>query len=878
MTRETPMIKQYREIKAQNEDKVLLFRVGDFYEMFYEDAKLGARVLEITLTSRETGKGHFVPLAGFPYHALETYLSKLIQKGYKVAICEQTEDPKKAKGLVKREIVRIITPGTVTEAALLDEKSNNYLLSVYLSRGVFGLAAVDVSTGELSLTEFRGNRAERQLFDEIVRLVPAELLISGNVAELDALIREVKLHNPNLAIKVGDENYFMTRKAESVLLGQYNVSSVEALGCGGISKAVVAAGAAITYLRENRQGEMAHLKMPRIYSPAGYMALDAASRRNLELTRTIRDEKKYGSLYWVLDKTRTAMGGRLLRQWLEQPLLDVEAINRRLDMVEALYGTVTACDMLSELLEEVYDLERLLGRIHCGNANARDLAALRSSLQVIPKIRDTLRSGQNPQLDEMAQAIPQMDELYFYLQTAIVEDPPFSLREGGIIADGFNLELDRLRKACEDGQSYILELEAREKERTGIKSLKVGFNKVFGYYIEVTRANSHMVPGDYIRKQTLANAERFLTPELKEYEELVMGARDKICSLEYDLFLEVRDYVTEFTASIQTAAEALARLDACLSLATVARENRYVRPEVTEDTVIRIAEGRHPVVEKVLKDRLFVANDTYLDGKTHRIMVVTGPNMAGKSTYMRQVALIVLMAQVGSFVPARSALIGVADRIYTRIGAADDLVGGQSTFMLEMSEVANILNGATEKSLVLLDEVGRGTSTLDGISIARAVVEYLQKKVKARTLFATHFHELTSLADEYDGIKNMATAVKEKGEEIVFLHKVIEGSVDKSYGIQVAQLAGLPPKVIDRAREILAGLDGAAAQKEVAASRQEPVQMQLFVPDNEVLNCLDELKNMDIMTTTPLEAMQILYRLQSALKKGDWPHGTDTAS
>lgn len=869
MSKETPMIRQYREIKAQNQDKILLFRVGDFYEMFYEDAKLGARVLEITLTSRETGKGHFVPLAGFPYHALDTYLAKLIQKGYKVAICEQTEDPKKAKGLVRREIVRIITPGTVTEAALLDEKSNNYLLSVYYSRNAFGLAAVDVSTGEFSITEFKGTRAEKQLLDEIVRLAPAELLVSEGTAALGSFLETVKLQNPNLAIKVGDDSYFQPRKAEGELLGQYEVTSAEALGCGGLPRAVVAAGAAIIYLRENRQSEMAHLKLPRIYSPAGYMALDAASRRNLELTRTIREEKKYGSLFWVLDKTRTAMGGRMLRQWLEQPLLDVAAINRRLDVVEALYGAIGTCDALSELLEEVYDLERLLGRIHCGSANARDLAALRNSLRVIPQIRETLLVEQNPQLEEIAHSIPRMDELKDYLETAIVEDPPFGLREGGIIADGFNLELDRLRKILNDGQSYILELEAREKERTGIKSLKVGYNKVFGYYIEVTKANTHMVPGDYMRKQTLANAERFLTPELKEYEELVMGAQEKIFSLEYDLFLEVRAYVTEFTASIQAAAEALARLDACLSLATVARENRYVRPRVTDDMVISIAEGRHPVVEKVLKDRLFVANDTYLDGGQNRIIVITGPNMAGKSTYMRQIALIVLMAQMGSFVPAKSASIGVVDRIYTRIGAADDLVGGQSTFMLEMSEVANILNGATERSLVLLDEVGRGTGTLDGISIARAVVEYLQRKVKARTLFATHFHELTSLAAEYKGIKNMATAVKEKGEEIVFLHKVIEGSADKSYGIHVARLAGLPRKVIDRAKEILAELDGSIAQREVAASRQEPVQMQLFVPDSEVLSCLDELKNMDIMTTTPLEAMQILYRLQSALRKGD---------
>ncbi|MBS4023468.1 MAG: DNA mismatch repair protein MutS [Dethiobacter sp.] len=872
MSRETPMIRQYREIKDQNRDKILFFRVGDFYEMFYEDAKIGARELEITLTSRETGKDHHVPLAGFPYHALDSYLGRLIERGYKVAICDQVEDPKLAKGLVKREIVRVITPGTVIESALLDEKTNNYLVAVYGSHGSFGLATVDVSTGDFFLADIRGKRAGQMLSDELFRLCPAEIIVNESAAAGSALADALSRLPERVSVNPMGEKNFAAAKAKAVTLAQFGVQSLESLGCAGMPAAVAAAGAALCYLQENQQSSLSHLRRPTIYAAQGFMALDSATRRNLELTRTIRGESKQGSLLWVLDKTRTAMGGRLLRRWLEQPLLNMDAVNRRLDAVEELAGTVQLLEDLNSLLERAYDLERLMGRINCGSANARDLVALRGTLDVLPAVRHMLEAGGGEQLKSLAGRLPQLESLASFLKAAIVDEPPLGIKEGGVINAGFHPEVDRLRRDCGDGREYILGLEQRERERTGIKSLKVGYNRVFGYYIEITRANDHLAPDDYLRKQTLANAERYLTPELKEYEALVLGAEEKICALEYDIFLEVRGKAAAYTHAIQEAADVIANIDVFASLARVARDNRYIRPLVDDSDVIEIRDGRHPVVEKVLKEQLFVANDTNLDGSKRRILIITGPNMAGKSTYMRQVALIVLLAQIGSFVPAKKARIGLVDRIFTRIGAADDLVGGQSTFMLEMSEVANILHGATSRSLVLLDEVGRGTSTFDGISIARSVVEYLQRRVKARTLFATHYHELTSLADELDGVINLATAVKERGEDILFLHKVVAGSVDRSYGIQVARLAGLPPQVIDRARELLAVLEctQAGVMAETAAAA-EPGQLQLFVPDPELASVLDVLENTDIMTTTPLEAMQFLYRLQQALKKGERP-------
>jgi len=865
MNAETPLIRQYREIKAQHEDKLLLFRVGDFYEMFYEDARRGARELEITLTSRETGKGNHVPLAGFPCHALDNYLGKLVDRGHKVAICEQVEDAKQAKGLVRREIVRIVTPGTLTETTLLDEKRNNYLAAVFAGRGGYGLAAVDVSTGEFACSELRGRQAARLLCDELCRLCPAELVVNhaaladpGCKDAFARLGREVPVGN------ITGRDYSF-RSAELILQEQFGANCRQLPGL-----AAAAAGAAVRYLRENQPGGLKHLQVPGEYSPEGFMVLDSATRRNLELTRTIREETKAGSLLWVLDRTRTAAGARLLKRWIEQPLLDTAAISRRLDAVEGLAGDLLLLEEAAEQLDETSDLERLIGRVHCENATARDLVAMRRTLLLLPAFADRLGLARCATLRELGARLPELSGIACYLVQALRDDPPLSLKEGGLLREGFHPEVDRLRQARRGGQQYLLEVEQRERERTGIKSLKVSFNRVFGYYLEISRANLHLVPEDYLRKQTLANAERYVTPELKEYEALILGAEEKIACLEYEAFLTVREKVKEFTLPIQEAAAVLAELDVYQSLARVARDNRYVRPEIDDSTKIDIADGRHPVVEKVLQDQLFVPNDLYLDGALQRVLLITGPNMAGKSTYMRTAALLVIMAQLGSFVPARKARIGLADRVFTRIGAADDLVGGQSTFMVEMSEVAGILNRATLRSLVLLDEVGRGTGTVDGISIAHAVVEYLYYKIKARTLFATHYHELTSLAAEFPAIRNYATAVREKGEEIVFLHKVIPGSVDKSYGLQVARLAGLPPQVLERARDILAQMESGSGRR--PPEQPEDAQLRLFVPDRELSAALDDLELADLMTTSPLEALQLLYRLQQAMKRGK-PHG-----
>ncbi len=865
MKKETPMIRQYREIKAKNQDKILLFRVGDFYELFFDDAIIGARELEITLTARDKG----VPLAGFPYHALNSYLGRLIERGYKVAICEQVEDPKLAKGIVKREVVQVITPGTVTDASLLDEKSNNYLAAVYLGRGGTGIAAVDISTGEFRLAEARGQQAVKFLHDELARLRPAEILVNTGSQSHEALQNALLRLGKRTVLNPRSDKNFAFKYAQAALLEQFKVASLESLGCAEVKYAVAAAGAAVSYLQETQQKNLAHLQTPVIYDPHGFMVLDAATRRNLELVRTIREDQKIGSLLWVLDKTQTALGARLLKRWLEQPLLDTEAIENRLNTVAEFVHNFALNEEISEILKHVYDLERLLSRVHCESATARDLVALRSTLQVIPGLLQALQEG-GPCLQALAASIPELTNLSDILAAALVDEPPLSVKEGGILRDGFHAELDKLRHAIRNGRTEILAMEQRERERTGIKSLKIGYNKVFGYYIEVTRVNTHLVPADYTRKQTLANAERYITPELKEYEETVLGAEEKISVLEYELFVELRSQVARYTRQIQKTAAVLAELDVYQSLARVARENRYVRPQITAPGSIEIRDGRHPVVEKVMQDKLFVPNDTVLDRGDRQILLITGPNMAGKSTYMRQTALIVLMAQIGSFVPARQAKIGIVDRIFTRIGAADDLVGGQSTFMVEMSEVANILNSATENSLVILEEVGRGTSTFDGISIARAVVEYLSTELKALTLFATHYHELTDLTAVYPNIKNLATVVKERGDDIVFLHKVVPGSVDHSYGLQVARLAGLPEKLLHRARQVLQTLeDPQAARRETAAAVAETAtQLSLFEPDPVLEQALNKLLEADLMTTSPIEALQLLHNLQQALKKG----------
>lgn len=861
MKTETPMIKQYRLIKEQHQDKILLFRVGDFYELFFEDAKVGARELEIVLTSRDNQ----VPLAGFPYHALNTYLGRLLERGYKVAICEQMEDPKSVKGIVKREIVQIITPGTVMDEYLLDEKENNYLVSVYVGRGGCGLAAVDVSTGEFLMTQQRGNLAEKFLLDELWRLQPAEIIVNEGAQNEPLITGALNRLGGDLLAQPCKDKWYALKQSQEIMLNQFGVSSLTSLGCAELLYALPAAGALLTYLHGNRHSGLQHLRRPLVYDPEGCMVLDATTRRNLELTRTIRTERKNGSLLWVLDRTKTAAGGRLLKRWLEQPLLEPTAINARLDALEELLRDFGFLDDAGCILKEVSDLERLLGRVHSANANARDLLALCKTLSILPAVNELLLGG-GKFMQILGKRIPLLEELTCFLRSALGNEPPLSLREGGILRDGFNAELDELRRLCRHGRKAILDIEQLERERSGIKSLKVGYNKIFGYYIEITRANASLTPANYIRKQTLSNAERYITPELKEHEALLLGAEEKICSLEYELFLAVRERVASHTVEIQEAALVLAELDVFLSLALVAREYRYVRPLVDESGLLEILDGRHPVLERVAQTGMFVPNDTVLHPDRQRILLITGPNMAGKSTYMRQTALIVLLAQIGSFVPARKARIGIVDRIFTRIGAADDLVGGQSTFMVEMSEVANILARGTNRSLVLLDEVGRGTSTFDGISIARAVLEYLYRKTGARTLFATHYHELTDMTEAFPGVVNLATAVKEKGEEIIFLHKVIAGSVDHSYGIQVARLAGLPKSVVERAREILVALESPAKGVVEAAAAKEEEQLRLFT-DPELANAVAAAENVDLMTTTPLEAMQLLYRLQQALKK-----------
>ncbi len=861
MKTETPMIRQYREIKELHQDKILLFRVGDFYELFFEDAKIGARELEIVLTSRDKD----VPLAGFPYHALNTYLGRLLERGYKVAICEQMEDPKAVKGIVKREVVQIITPGTVLNESLLEEKNNNYLVSVYIAKGGCGFAAADISTGEFIMTQQSGNFTEKFLRDELWRLQPAEIIINEAAQQSPLIKGSLNRLGGDLPVQPCKEKWYTLKHSQEMMFSQYGVSSLTSLGCAELLYALPAAGALLAYLHGNRQSGLQHLHRPLVYDPEGCMVLDAATRRNLELTRTIRSEKKHGSLLWVLDRTKTALGGRLLKRWLEQPLLEPALIEARQDAVEELMTDFGLLDDLGGFLKNVADLERLLSRVHSLGANARDLLALSKTLALLPAIQELLLGG-GKAIRALAKRIPSPEELTSFLLSALDDEPPFSLREGGLLRDGFNAELDELRHICRDGRKTILDVEQRERERSGIKSLKVGYNKVFGYYIEITRANAGLTPSDYIRKQTLSNAERYITPELKELEASVLGAEEKICALEYELFQAVRERVACYTAEIQSAAAVLAELDVFHSLALIAREYRYVRPVVDESELLEILDGRHPVLERVTQAAMFVPNDTVLHPDKQRILLITGPNMAGKSTYMRQTALIVLLAQIGSFVPAKKARIGIVDRIFTRIGAADDLAGGQSTFMVEMSEVADILARGTNRSLVLLDEVGRGTSTFDGISIARAVLEHLYHKTGARTLFATHYHELTEMAGAFPGLVNLATAVKEKGEEIVFLHKVVAGSVDHSYGIQVAHLAGLPKSVVRRAREILSALESPAkGAREVAAVKEEE-QLRLFT-DPELAKAIAAAESADLMTTTPLEAMQLLYSLQQALKK-----------
>ncbi|WP_418792477.1 DNA mismatch repair protein MutS [Phosphitispora sp. TUW77] len=878
MTELTPMMKQYLTIKKQHPDEILFFRLGDFYEMFFDDAEVASKALEITLTSRDSGSGKKTPMCGVPYHAAESYIARLIDKGFRVAICEQVEDPRTAKGIVKREVTRIITPGTVTESSMLDETRYNFLIGIVKDDLGYGLAVAEVSTGYFAMTEITGPMALTKLIDEISRLKPVECILPDELKENRDL--QGKLFKfRGLAINHFNWKSFSYSTSYRGLIEHFGTSSLEGFGCEGLTLGIRAAGGILGFLKETQKNTLLHINKVMPYTTDCYMLLDNATRRNLELTQTIRDGQKRGSLLWVIDHTVTAMGARLLKLWLEQPLLDIAAISERLDAVEELANNTIKRSDLRKLLDRVYDLERLAGRIAYGSANARDLIALKCSLEVLPQLCYLLQDSYSPGLVVIQETIDCMDDVVGIIRDSIHEEPPFSLRDGNIIKTGFNPEVDNLRTASRDGKQWITSLEAQEKERTGIKSLKVGFNKVFGYYIEITRSNLAMVPDEYIRKQTLANAERYITPQLKEYENLIMGAEDRLTQLEYNMFCEIRETVNREVARIQKCASLIAILDVYQSNAEAAIRNNYSKPVVKDSDVLAIKEGRHPVVERMLAEEPFIPNDTYLDGSGYRLDIITGPNMAGKSTYMRQVALICLMAQTGLFVPAENAKIGIIDRIFTRVGASDDLATGQSTFMVEMNEVANILNNATSKSLVILDEIGRGTSTFDGLSIAWAVAEYILDtgKVGAKTLFATHYHELTELAEIFPGVQNHNIAVREKGEDIIFLRKIIPGGADRSYGIQVARLAGLPSEVLTRAKEILATLetteDLAKGQREAAAGRKkhvrenERLQLSIFEEPGNTNPVLEEIKKVDILNLTPIDALNLLYRLHLKLRE-----------
>jgi DNA mismatch repair protein MutS len=875
----SPMMAQYMETKKQYSDCILFYRLGDFYEMFFDDALTASRELEITLTGKECGLEERAPMCGVPYHAVDSYLSRLVQKGYKVAIAEQMEDPKLAKGLVKREVIRVVTPGTITSAQALDETKNNYLMGIVYLADKMGVSVADITTGDFLVTEVSTDRA---LFDEINKFSPAEVICNDAFSMSGISLEDLK-DRYHFTVSALDSHFFQDESCRKVLREHFKVGSLEGLGLGDYDCGVIAAGAVLQYLYDTQKSTLDHLTTIVPYATGNYMVLDSSTRRNLELLETMREKQKRGSLLWVLDKTRTAMGARLLRTWIEQPLISREEILKRQNAIEELNLNYISREELGEYLNPVYDLERLIGRISYKTANPRDLLAFRNSIAMVPHIKRLLGEFTSDALKELEQELDPLEDLEDLITRAIVEEPPITVREGGMIRDGYNEEADRLRHAKTEGKTWLAELEARERESTGIKNLKVKYNKVFGYYFEVTNSFKDLVPEYFIRKQTLTNAERYTTDELKNLEDVILGAEDKLFSLEYDLFCGVRDAIAAEVVRIQKTARAIAAVDVFVSLSVVATRSNYVKPQINEKGTIQIKGGRHPVVEKMMRDDMFVANDTILDNSRNRISIITGPNMAGKSTYMRQTALIVLMAQIGSFVPADQANIGICDRIFTRVGASDDLASGQSTFMVEMTEVANILRNATRNSLLILDEIGRGTSTFDGLSIAWAVVEHISntRLLGAKTLFATHYHELTELEGLMSGVTNYCIAVKEQGDDIVFLRKIVKGGADKSYGIQVAKLAGVPDSVISRAKELVEQLvdsDLTARTREIAEGNapagHKPVpkpddvemsQLTLFdtVREDDII---EELKNLELGNMTPIDALNTLYRMQTKLK------------
>ena len=859
----TPMRRQYLELKEQYPDCLLFFRLGDFYEMFDEDAKTASAELDLTLTTRDRGKPkeEQVPMCGVPFHSYQSYLARLIAKGYKVAICEQTEDPAQAKGLVSRDIVRIVTPGTVTDDSMLTPGRSNYICAVAVDGTGAGVCFCDISTGEAEATSFEGEEAVEHLMNELGRFAPREALLSPEAAAIPAL---TDLLGQRLGCywQDGGETRFLPQEAMALTRKQFpqaaDLSVVAYRAVGGV----------LNYLYETQRADLSYLSSLRHYESDRFMELDLTARRNLELTETLRGGEKRGSLLWVLDKTRTAMGSRLIRSWIEQPLLSPAAIRRRQEGVRVLVESTVEREELILALREVTDLERLIGRVVYGSANARDLAALAAGLGRIPRLRQLCQTLESPLLAEVCRGLDDLPALREELERAIVDEPPLTIREGGMIRPGYSQQVDELHSIQTGGRDLVAQLEARVKEECGIRNLKVSYNKVFGYYIEVAKSQTALVPDHWVRKQTTVNSERYINQELKDLEHTILSAGDKLTALEYELFSQLRQKVAQQVEAIQATARSVAQLDVLCSFAAVAVKNHYVQPTVDDSGVIDIREGRHPVVERMLKDAWFVPNDTYMDGRGDTLAIITGPNMAGKSTYMRQVALICLMSQAGSFVPAQSAHLGVVDRVFTRIGASDDLSAGQSTFMVEMNEVAEILKHATAKSLLILDEIGRGTSTYDGMSIARAVVEHCAQKVGAKTLFATHYHELTVLEGQLPGVKNYNIAAKKKKDEIIFLRKIVPGGADQSYGIEVAKLAGVPETVIRRARAILEELEGGESPALPASRRREEPeeeQGQVSLLDLGAVECAQKLRGLDLNTLTPIEAMNLLYELKGML-------------
>ena len=866
----SPMMQRYLETKEQYKDCILFYRLGDFYEMFFDDAITAARELEITLTGKDCGQEERAPMAGVPHHAAEMYISKLIAKGYKVAICEQLEDPKTAKGIVKRGVIRVITPGTIVESNMLEERKNNYIMSIFKSGIYFGISVCDISTGEFYSAEIKDNNNFPQLLDEIARYTPSELVINSNLADCTEEMSKIRERFSTYITRFQDK--FFDNKPDIIKL-RFNLVDTNQRPIENIEErsfAVASINALIEYIEQTQMTSLDHINKITIYQISKYMSLDMNARRNLEITEKMRDKSKKGTLLWVLDKTSTSMGGRHLRRWLNDPLIDTLEINRRLEAVKELKDNVMLRGDVIDNLKKVYDIERLAGKMAYGNANARDMITLKNSLTRLPEVRKVLENCASPMLKDIYDNLDELQDIYELIEKSIVDDPPMTVKDGGIIKMGYNEEVDKLKTATTEGKNWIIQLEADEKEKTGIKNLKVGFNKVFGYFIEVTKSNLDQVPERYIRKQTLTNAERYITEELKNLENQILGAEEKVVSLEYDLFTKIREEIAKNIVRLQKTATMVSTLDVLASFAQVAEDMNYCMPQVDNSGIIDIKGGRHPVIEKMLGAGEFVENDTYLDKDESRLSIITGPNMAGKSTYMRQVALITLMAQVGSFVPAEEAKIGVVDKIFTRVGASDDLSMGQSTFMVEMMEVATILKEATPNSLVILDEIGRGTSTYDGLSIAWAVAEYIANKEKcgAKTLFATHYHELTELEEKIEGVKNYSIAVKEKGEDIIFLRKIVRGGTDESYGIHVARLAGVPKLVTEEANKILKSLE----RKNILTGKKEEkkdkkqVEGQFDMYNFKLAEIAHEIDKINLNELTPIDALNTLVKIKEKMK------------